>query len=44
MAKVRYNLMLKMKQGNSPLGGKELDEKLADFPEYKRERLKREVE
>lgn len=44
MAKVRYNLMLKMKQGNSPLGGKELGEKLADFPEYKRERLKREIE
>lgn len=44
MAKVRYNLMLKMKQGNSPLGGKDLDEKLADFPEYKRERFKRELE
>lgn len=43
MAKARYNLMLKKKQGINPLGEKKLNERLSDFPEYKREKLKREI-
>ncbi len=43
IAKARYNLMQKKMQGINPLGEKELNERLSDFPEYKREKLKREM-
>lgn len=41
MAKVRYDLAKKMRNGHDPLHGKSLKECLAEMPDYKPTRLQR---
>lgn len=43
MAKVRYNLAQKIKQGLDPLNGKSLRERLSDLPDYINENIQREL-
>lgn len=43
IAKARYNLMLKKKSGIDPLAGMSIQEKLLRLPDYKGEKIKREL-
>lgn len=43
MAKARYNLMLKKKNGIDPLEGMSIQEKLLQLPDYKVKKIKREL-
>ena len=43
VAKIRHGLAIKLSEGNDPLQGKTVKERLAEFPDYVPQKMQREM-